>query len=156
MQCQANVVIHPPARPSMRPSVRASVRPSVRRPSVSSLVSKTTKKHKNQFLHYRSTRNFMVKPNLKTKILIYIEKSSKMMKTRGSTEGLYGPVGAIQGLVYIYIRYTYVSTYFEKIANQVRSTQCSTSRPHARNQFQACAQQNTSPQNRRLTVQREN
>ena len=33
---------------------------------------KIAKNHKNQFLHYRSTRNFMVKPNLEAKILIYI------------------------------------------------------------------------------------
>ena len=49
---------------------------------------KKLKNHKNHFLHYRSTRNFMVKPNLKAKILIYIEKPSKMMEKRGQNGGL--------------------------------------------------------------------
>ena len=48
---------------------------------------KISKKHKNQFLHYRSARNFIINSNLETKILSHIEKPcfliQKIIKNRG-------------------------------------------------------------------------
>ena len=53
------------------------------------------KKHKNQFLHYRSTRNFMVKPNLKANILTYTEQLANMMRKGCHNGGLQGHYMAV-------------------------------------------------------------
>ena len=57
--------------------------------------TKIAKNHKNQFLHYRSARNFMINSNLETKILSYIEKPwflmKKIIKNRGKMRGLRAP-----------------------------------------------------------------
>ena len=51
--------------------------------------------HKNQFLQYLSTRNFMENSNPRTPESIYIEKPLKIIKQRrqngGSPEPLYTP-----------------------------------------------------------------
>ena len=58
-----------------------------------------SKNYKNQLLQYRSTRNFMVKPNLKAKILIYMEKPSNIMEKQGQNGGLWSHyIAVLKGL----------------------------------------------------------
>ena len=55
---------------------------------------------KKQFLHYRSARNFMINSNLKTKKLIYIEKSWFLMEKKVIKMTITPPlqgVGALPG-----------------------------------------------------------